>query len=234
MMVKIMLDAGHGSNTPGKRTLLGFRGVVKEHEMNNNVCKYIKEILNDYECEIRYSHDPSGNIDIALTERVSRCNAYDPDLFVSIHHNAFKNEWGNHSGVEVYYHTRGTAEDKKVANLVAPKLAKEVDLYNRGVKHAEFTVLTCNATAILIEGGFMDSNIDYHVITSEVGQKQYARAVADSIIEYLHLKEKPKEAATYWRVVAGSYTNKATATKIKADLEKDGYTGVWLQAYNPE
>lgn len=91
------------------------------------------------------------------------------------------------TGTEVYWHTKGTAEDKKVASIVAPKLASQCGMKNRGVKTAAFAVLTCNATAILIEGGFMDTVSDYEIITSENGQQKYAQAVADSIIEYLGL-----------------------------------------------
>lgn len=93
------------------------------------------------------------------------------------------------TGTEVYWHTKGTAEDKRVAGIVAPKLATQTGMRNRGVKQASFTVLTCNATAILIEGGFMDTVADYEIITSDSGQQKYAQAVAESIIEYLGLKK---------------------------------------------
>lgn len=93
------------------------------------------------------------------------------------------------TGTEVYWHTYGTAEDKKVAGIVAPKLASKTGMRNRGVKQAQFAVLGCNATAILVEGGFMDTKSDYEIITSDKGQQQYAEAVAESIIEYLGLKK---------------------------------------------
>ena len=90
----------------------------------------------------------------------------------------------------MYYHTNGTAEDKKVAGLLAPKLSSACGVRNRGVKHAKFTVLTCRATAILVEGGFMDSVNDYPIITSAKGQKAYAQAVAEVVIDYLKLTKK--------------------------------------------
>ena len=178
----LVLDAGHGLKTSGKQTMNGSRGIVKEWTMNDSVVRKITSILSGYNVTIKRTDDPSGATDISLTERVKRCNSYKPDLFVSIHHNA-----GGGTGTEVYWHTKGTAEDKKVASIVAPKLASQCGMKNRGVKTAEFTVLTCNATAILIEGGFMDTASDYEIITSENGQQKYAQAVADSIIEYLGL-----------------------------------------------
>lgn len=186
----LVLDAGHGNSTAGKQTLNGSAGVVKEWTLNNAVCNYIADILKDYDVTIHRTDDTSGKTDVSLSERVKRCNQYNPDLFISIHHNAHNSVWGEHSGTEVYYHTNGTAEDKKVAGLLAPKLASACGVRNRGVKHAKFTVLTCRATAILIEGGFMDSLNDYPIITSAKGQKAYAQAVAEVIIDYLKLTKK--------------------------------------------
>jgi len=189
-MKKIMLDAGHGLNTAGKRTPDG----IKEFTLNKKVVDYIVECLKGYDVEIRYSHDHSGAVDVSLADRVKSCNAYKPDVFVSIHHNALNGSWGSHGGVEVYAHSQGTNDDRAVASKVVNALAKETSLKNRGVKSEAFAVLTCNATAILCEGGFMDSTVDYPVITSANGQKAYAKAVSDSLISYLGLKLKTPPA----------------------------------------
>lgn len=187
----LVLDAGHGSNTAGKRTLNGSRGVVHEWTMNNNVCNKIANILKDYNVTIYRTDDTTGKTDVSLSERVKRCNNYNPHLFVSIHHNAVGvSSWSTATGVETYWHTYGTANDKKVATLIQGKLASKTGLRNRGVKQAQFAVLGCKADAILVEGGFMDSSADYDYITSDKGQKAYAEAVAEGIIEYLGLTKK--------------------------------------------
>ena len=184
-MAKVLvLDAGHGLNTSGKQTMNGSKGVIKEWTLNSNVCNKIQAILKDYDVTIYRTDDTTGKTDISLSERVKRCNNYNPHLFVSIHHNA-----GGGTGTEVYWHTKGTAEDKKVASILAPKLASKCGMRNRGVKQASFAVLGCKPTAILVEGGFMDTVADYEIITSDKGQQAYAEAVAESIIEYLGLKK---------------------------------------------
>ena len=186
----LVLDAGHGLNTAGKRTLNGSRGVVHEWTMNNNVCNKIANILKDYNVTIYRTDDTTGKTDVSLSERVKRCNNYNPHLFVSIHHNAVGvSSWSTATGVETYWHTYGTANDKKVATLIQGKLASKTGLRNRGVKQAQFAVLGCKATAILVEGGFMDGG-DYDYITSDKGQQAYAEAVAEGIIEYLGLTKK--------------------------------------------
>ena len=135
----LVLDAGHGLNTAGKETYKGSKGVIKEWTLNNNVCNKIQSILKDYDVTIYRTDDTTGKTDISLSERVKRCNNYNADLFVSIHHNAYSNTTA--TGTEVYMHTHGTSEDKKLADLVAPKLAEKTGLKNRGSKKASFTEL---------------------------------------------------------------------------------------------
>ena len=235
----LVLDAGHGLTTAGKQTMNGKYGIIKEWELNNKVLLYIMEYLKDYAITIYRTDDPTGKTDIALLERVKRCNAYGPVLFISIHHNA-----GGGTGIEVYWHTKGTQEDKKIAEIVAPKLAAETGLRNRGVKQEEWAVLTCKATAILVEGGFMDTTSDYEYMCTEKGQRAYAKAIADSVIQYLSLEKKVVEQKPvqeesqststtttdnkWYQVVVGSYLGKNKANEVKARLESQGYTGVWI------
>ena len=183
--MKIILDAGHGYNTPGKRT----PDNIREWTLNNKVANYIEEYLRGYNVEIIRTDDKSGNIDVSLAERRNKTNSIFPNLFISIHHNALTGNWGNHSGIEVYSHTLGTLEDVKFANLVSKKMSEKIGLPNRGSKKAQYYVLGCKPgiTAILCEGGFMDSTIDYKIITTEDGQRKYAQAVAYGVIEYLGL-----------------------------------------------
>lgn len=221
----IVLDAGHGLNTAGKQTMNGSKGIIKEWTMNNNVCNKIADILKDYDVTIYRTDDTTGKTDTALTTRVSKCNGYNPDLFVSIHHNA-----GGGTGVEVYWHSQGTSEDKKIAGIVAPKLAASTGMKNRGVKQAAFTILTCKATAILVEGGFMDTKADYDIITSNEGQQQYAVAVAESIIEYLSLKKKATTSTNTSTFKVGdkvkvktTATHYATGQSIKSFVKGSTY-----------
>jgi N-acetylmuramoyl-L-alanine amidase len=226
----LVLDAGHGLNTAGKETYKGSKGIIKEWTMNDAVCRKIQSILKDFDVTIYRTDDTTGKTDILLSERVKRCNNYNADLFVSIHHNAFSNTTA--TGTEVYMHTHGTSEDKKLADLVAPKLAEKTGLKNRGSKKASFTVLTCKATAILCEGGFMTTKKDYEVITTDSGQQAYAEAVSECIISFLGLKKKATATTTntskVYQVICGSYNQRSNAEKIKAQLEKAGFSGVWI------
>ena len=40
-----------------------------------------------------------------------------------------------------------------------------------------------------------------------------------------------KDGKTYYRVIAGSYSNKDNAEKVKSELEKKGYTGYFITGF---
>ena len=118
------------------------------------------------------------------------------------------------TGTEVYWHTYGTAADKKLAGIVAPKLASKTGMRNRGVKQAQFAVLGCKATAILCEGGFMDTANDYRLIISDSEQQAYADAVVEALVEYLGLTKKT-QTTTSTSTTSGTTTTTSGGYLVK-------------------
>lgn len=205
----IALDAGHGLHTLGKET----PDKIKEWYLNDIVCDIITELLSDYACTVLRLDNDEGEVDESLSSRLNKAIKAKATVLVSIHHNAFKGIWGTHTGVEVYTDNNPTADDKALATLVYNNLVERVGLKGRGVKKAAFTVINTNKiTAILCEGGFMDSSIDYRIITSSSGLSQYATAVAESLIEFYKLKKKstePKPTPNKPSVTYQVYDNKS-------------------------
>ena len=186
-MKKIGLDAGHGIYTPGKQTPDG----IKEWTLNDDVCDRIESILASYDCEVIRTDNNEGKTDESLASRVNEYIKAGVDAFVSVHHNAYTGDWGGASGVEVYTDKKPTEKDERLAILIYDRLVKYTGLKGRGIKRANFTVINQNKIpAVLCEGGFMDSTFDYKIITSNEGKQNYARAVADGLIEFLSLKKK--------------------------------------------
>lgn len=193
MAVKIGLDAGHGLKTPGKQTPNG----IKEWTLNDKVRDKVVRILKDYDCEIVHCDGNEGNIDESLTSRRNKYLNAGCKAMVSIHHNAYNMKWGNHTGVEVYYDKTPIKGDKELATCIYKRLVKYTGLKGRGIKQENWSVINQNRIpAVLCEGGFMDSNIDYKVITSDKGQEAYAKAVAEGLIEFLGLKKKAVASTT--------------------------------------
>ena len=195
---KITLDAGHGLFTYGKQTPPDPEtGIVtKEWTLNNNVCEYVKEYLNNYNVDIYRVDDVTGKAyanatnDKPVAMRSSEINAIMPELSISVHHNGLQGVWGTHNGVEVYYHSTKASRDKALAEALSAGIAQETGLRDRTAKAYDFHMVRetdASIPSLLSEGGSMDSTIDYPVIISESGQRAYARALANFCIDFLHL-----------------------------------------------
>ena len=212
MAIKIGLDAGHGLYTAGKQTPTG----IKEWSLNDKVRDKVVEFLADYDCEFVYTDNNEGDVDESLSSRVEKYILAGVAVFVSLHHNAFTGTWNEATGVEVWVDINATAEDMKLAECIYKRLPEYTGLKGRGIKKEDWAVINQNRIpAVLTEGGFMDSSIDYNVITSDKGQTAYAKAVAEGLIEYLNLKKKENKE------------DKKMVYTINIDeLKKKGYTSV--------
>lgn len=187
-MVKIVLDAGHGLSTPGKRTPDGER----EWNFNNKVVLAAINKLRKYEnVEILRVDDPTGKTDISLNTRTNKANAFNADVYIACHHNANTGTWGPWTGVETYTYDHSLAKSEKIAEVIHPLVVKAVGLQDRGLKKQNFHVLReTSMPAILIEGGFMDSYIDINVLRDNAKLKAHGEAIAAGLVRYFGLKLK--------------------------------------------
>lgn len=187
-VVKIALDAGHGIHTAGKRTPVGER----EWSFNNKVLLAATAKLKTYEdVQILRLDDPTGNNDVSLIARTNKANRWGADALVSIHHNALKSYWGEWGGVETYVHPTAKRSSIELANEINPRIVEAMGLRNRGVKQFNLhMVRESNMTAILTEGGFMDSNTDIGALRSDAKLKAQGVAIADGLIKFYGLKPK--------------------------------------------
>ena len=65
------------------------------------------------------------------------------------------------------------------------------------------------------------------ILTSSTKQK---------IIPMIPPKPEPElpSEEIYYRVICGAYKERSTANNLKAKLENEGYSGVWIQKYVKE
>ena len=190
MSIKIAIDAGHGLKTAGKQTPDG----IKEWSLNDNVADMVEEMLREYDIEVIRLDDNEGNTDESLASRVAKYVNSGVSALVSIHHNAYTGKWNYATGVEVFTDKNPTEADRKLAECIYPKLVKYTGLKGRGIKKENWYVINQNKIpAVLCEGGFMDGSNDYKVITSKAGQKAYAKAVTEGIVEFLGLSKTNAE-----------------------------------------
>lgn len=188
MVVKVVFDAGHGLNTPGKRSPAGER----EWLFNNKVVLASIKYLNQYEgVSILRVDDPTGKIDVPLATRTSKANNWGADIYISCHHNANTGEWGDWTGTETYYF-EGSTKGKKLAQLIHAKVLKAYGLRDRGIKRGNhlYVIKNTKMPAVLVEGGFMDSTIDIQKLRDDKVLEAAGKAIAKGIAEYFGLKKK--------------------------------------------
>ncbi len=229
--MKIVLDAGHGYTTSGKRTVDGLR----EYEFNRAVANEMQQLLGGYEnVSVVFTH--SDTRDVPLKERTDKANAEKANVFISIHANAFGNgtTWNNAKGIETYVHDSKPQESFALAEAVQKELIEKTKRDDRGVKLADFHVLReTKMTAILIECGFMTNQEEAQALKSAAYRKTCAEAIIEALASFYKLKKKsapvqepaPNSASgKMYKVQVGAFAEKQNATALANELKNKGYS----------
>lgn len=193
--MKIAIDAGHGSNTAGKRTPDGYR----EHYANVVVANYLYDILkaNPSQFEIIRTGWNDDNYkddeDTALSTRQKTIKNNGCQISISIHFNASGDgkSYNSASGVETFYHTSKYADSKKLAECVQAELIKGTPQKNRGIKQGELAMCNCftmgTKASILCELGFMTNLTEATLMQDKDFCKECAREIAQGLANYLNI-----------------------------------------------
>lgn len=181
---RILVDAGH--NYSGFD--IGARNedeTVKEEVLTWQIADKLAKCLREsgFEVYVTRENETSniGNTSEkdSLKARADMANELDVDLLVSIHCNT-----GGGTGVEVYCFNKESVGGV-ISEMVSKDISQATGLYNRGSKTAEFYVIKNTVMpAILVETGFLDSDADLKVLTSDDGQNKIAAAITNAIKKY--------------------------------------------------
>ncbi|WP_409251966.1 N-acetylmuramoyl-L-alanine amidase [Bacillus sp. SCS-153A] len=216
--MKIIIDAGHGYSTPGKRSPSGMR----EYEFNRAAAQSVKKNLLSYEnTEVFFTH--SDHKDVSLDQRTDWANFIKADVFISIHANAFGSGWNEARGVETYVHLTNPQAAVRLANTIQNRLAAMTGLVNRGVKTADFHVLReTEMTAVLVECGFMTNRKEAELLQSPVYRNTCGQAIALALADFYRLKKK-KDKSFLYKVQAGAFSTRENAEVLVSRLKKAGF-----------
>ncbi|WP_299743975.1 N-acetylmuramoyl-L-alanine amidase [uncultured Rossellomorea sp.] len=217
MRLKIMLDAGHGYETPGKRTPDGMR----EYEFNRDVAAFCRNELAKYDVEVYYSHSDSKDIPLQL--RTDRANNLKVDVFVSIHANAFgSGGWNDASGIETYAYITQPSKSTALAREIQSHLVASTQRRDRGVKFANFHVLReTDMPSVLIECGFMTNREEAALLRTRTYRQICGKAIAKALVAFYQLKSK--EHTSLYKVQLGAFSNEENALQLANHLKKAGF-----------
>lgn len=193
-----MLDAGHGKDTPGKRSP---DSSLMEWEYNREIAKRVQRILLSYGWDTRLVVEDDW--DMSLKQRYLKvnkvCDKYGAGnvIMISIHCNAAKNgEWANARGWSVWTTKDQTNSDKLADELyIAAQsylpqrgMTLRKETYNDGDVDYEknFTVIYgAKCPAVLTENLFMDNKVDCAWLLTEEGKETITNIHVDGILKYM-------------------------------------------------
>ena len=233
-MFKIALGAGHGLGTPGKRCLKSLDpNETREWWLNDRICDYIEDMLQDYEGYklLRLDDSDDGADDVALAARTAAANKWGATFYLSVHHNAGVNG-GKGGGIVAITHPSSSKASVEWRDALYAELIEETGLAGNRSQPKTTSNLhvlrETNMPAVLLELGFMDSATDVPVILTDDYAQKCAKAIVAVLVERGGLTKKAaakEEPGTLYRVQLGAFASKANAEKLLAELKKKGYTG---------
>lgn len=199
--MKILIDPGHGIDTPGKRSP---DGLFREYLWNRQVADLILDGL--LSAGVGAALLVTETNDVSMRNRVNRvntiCNRLGASnvLLVSIHANAAGNgsAWMNAKGWSCYT-SPGQTESDKVAEFLYKAFEQEFAErrirtdYRDGDKDWEenFYILTKAACpAVLLENFFYDNRDECKWLLQEDTKKRVALATSNGIFNYLKHADK--------------------------------------------
>ena len=200
----VILDNGHGQETPGKRSP---DGEFREYKWCREFVQLLKHELEEWGyIAIDILPEPH---DLGLSARATRVNkivdkyGIENCIFISIHNNAAGDgsKWYNATGWEAFT-SPGRTKSDRLANL----LYEEINFVGIPIrtdisdgdydKESNFTVLTkTKCPAVLTENMFMDSKKDIEFLNSEDGIKKLLKAHLTGIRRYF---ENPSNNRDEW------------------------------------
>lgn len=190
----VILDAGHGKETQGKRSpKLDNGNQLFEWKFTREVCNKIYCLLQTegIKCILTNTND----VDYKLSERAAHINnLFNKEkklghsaIMISVHGNAAgSGDWKTAHGWEVFT-TKGTNNSDKLAKCFC-NVFKNIfpDKRLRGHKEENFTIIyKTNCPCVLTENFFYDNKEECELMLSEEGQMKIAELHVEAIKEYI-------------------------------------------------
>lgn len=199
--MKVLIDNGHGIDTPGKRSPDGkFREYLWNREVAQLVLEGLLEWGVDAQLVVRETND------VSLRNRVNRintiCNQLGASnvLLISIHANAMGNgsAWMNAKGWSAYT-TKGNTKSDLVAECLYDafeeefkerRIRKDMSDGDRDWEENFYIIQKTRCPAVLTENFFYDNQEECAFLLSNLTKWRVAQATIKGIINYLKACER--------------------------------------------
>ena len=199
--MKILIDNGHGVNTPGKRSP---DGRLREYRYCRDIAAALctKLLAAGYDAELIVQEETDVPLNSGKDSRVSRVNKVckmlgaSNCLLVSIHCNAAGSgsQWLEARGWSVFVAQNASANSKRLAECLADaaalqglKIRKPLPTQKYWVKSLAMCRNT-NCPAVLTENLFQDNRQDVEYLLSPAGKAAIVQLHFAGIVNYLSTK----------------------------------------------
>ena len=192
--LKVLIDNGHGANTPGKQSP---DGRLREYA-------YAREIAQRVETELRSRGIDAERVvpeleDVPLKLRCRRVNAVCKEvgarnvLVVSIHNNAAGGDgkWHAARGFSAHVGLNASSKSKMLAQYLWNEAILQGLKGNRSVPAAPYiaqNLAICrdtNCPAVLTENLFQDNKADVDFLLSDEGKEKVTAVHVNAIVEFI-------------------------------------------------
>lgn len=172
----VLLDPGHGGIDHGAESLSG----IDEKILNLDIALKVANLFeDDDQIEIVLTRE----LDIFYTpeDRYQMANKLNPDIFISIHHNAYE-DLPSVSGVETFYYYNDSAN---LANILHYKLLDATQFSDRGIMVSNYKVVKYTTMpAVLLEVGYLTNIQEEQYLLKPTNQDIISEAIAEGIRDY--------------------------------------------------
>ena len=194
----ILIDNGHGINTPGK---CSPDGRFKEYAWAREIAKMLYNRLKDsYTTKLITPEE----VDISLATRVKRVNDVCLEhgaknvLLISIHTDAdgADGKWHNARGFSARVGTNASSRSKKLASCLWSRAIEMGLKGNRCVPNEKYIAQNLyilkytHCPAVLTENLFQDNKDDVDFLLSAEGKKKIVDMHVKGIIDYINYAKK--------------------------------------------
>lgn len=188
---RVVIDAGHGGDDPGK---VGING-ANEKDVNLEIARLVKQYLemSDVEVVMTRESDEGLNDEDApnkkvqdMKRRIALIEEEAPALTVSIHQNSYPEEYVH--GAQVFYYT-GSAQGQRLAEGIQRRLVESADPENKRQVKANDSYYLLKKTGVpivIVECGFLSNSAEAEKLCTPEYQQRVAWAIHMGILEYLN------------------------------------------------
>lgn len=212
----VLIDPGHGGIDGGAENASG----TCEKDINLAISRMLKEKLEEYDIRVEMTREEDrglytgvkndGTEDMEIEGRRSirslkaedlnaRCdmmNDLEPDVFISVHLNSFKQD-RSVCGAQVFFSPGDSQETGERSRQLAELIQQEFREQSGGVnqrtamrKNDVLILKNARVPAVIAECGFLSNLSEAALLTEESYQQELAESMKKGILAYLGIEEQ--------------------------------------------